>query len=78
MMTYYRFPQASWKSLRTTNVIESIFAPVRLRTNVAKRFRTGRSVTYLVYALITRLAKSWRRLDGHRTIGDVLAQATAA
>ena len=78
MMTYYRFPQASWKSLRTTNVIESVFAPVRLRTNAAKRFRTGRSVTYLVYALITRLSKSWRRVDGHRTIADVLAQQTAA
>jgi len=78
MMSYYRFPQASWKSLRTTNVIESVFAPVRLRTNAAKRFRTGRSVTYLVYALITRLAKSWRRIDGHRTIADVLAQRTAA
>lgn len=78
MMSYYRFPQASWKSLRTTNVIDSVFAPVRLRTNAAKRFRTGRSVTYLVYALITRLSKSWRRIDGHRTIVDVLAQRTAA
>ena len=78
MMSYYRFPQASWKSLRTTNVIESVFAPVRLRTNAAKRFRTGRSVTYLVYALIMRLSKSWRRIDGHKTIPDVLAQRIAA
>ena len=78
MMSYYRFPRASWKSLRTTNVIESVFAPVRLRTNAAKRFRTGRSVTYLVYALIMRLSKSWRRIDGHRTISNMLAERSAA
>ncbi len=31
MVAFYHFPAASWKSLRTTNPIESIFASVRLR-----------------------------------------------
>src|ERR1019366_282869 len=33
------------------------------------------SVTYLVYALIMRLSKSWRRIDGHRTNPTLLRNA---
>ena len=36
-LTFYDFPQEHWLHLRTTNPIESIFAGVRLRTNVTKR-----------------------------------------
>ena len=71
-VTYHRFPKASWKSLRTTNPIESVFSSVRLRTDAAKRLRTGTSATYLVYALICRLSESWRRIDGHREITNLL------
>lgn len=71
-LSFYRFPQANWKSLRTTNPIESIFASVRLRTDAAKRMRTGTSATYLLYALITRLSINWRRIDGHREIRNFL------
>ncbi len=71
-LSFYRFPQANWKSLRTTNPIESIFASVRLRTDAAKRMRTGTSATYLLYALITRLSTNWRRIDGHREIRNLL------
>ena len=37
MVTFYDFPEAHWKHLRTTNVVESPFASVRLRTSAAKR-----------------------------------------
>jgi putative transposase len=76
MLAYFAFPQASWKSLRTTNPIESVFANVRLRTNAAKRLRSGRSALYLVFRLIDRLSKTWRRIDGYHTI--TLAQENAA
>ena len=75
MVAFYRFPKASWKSLRTTNPIESIFASVRLRTDAAKRLRTGTSATYLVFKLIQRLATSWRRINGYTTIALENAQA---
>ena len=39
MVTFYDFPEAHWKHLRTTNVVESPFASVRLRTSAAKRFK---------------------------------------
>ncbi len=68
MLAYFAFPQASWKSLRTTNPIESIFSSVRLRTNVAKRLRSGESALYLVFKLIERLSHTWRRITGYQTI----------
>ncbi len=75
MVTFFRFPQASWKSLRTTNPIESIFASVRLRTDAARRLRTGASATYLLFKLIQRLSSGWRRINGYRTLALENAQA---
>jgi len=75
MVTFFRFPQASWKSLRTTNPIESIFASVRLRTDAARRVRTGASATYLLFKLIERLSTGWRRINGYRTLALGDAQA---
>ena len=52
MTAYFDFPQAHWKHLRTTNIIESNFDVVRSRTNVCKRLRQPESATYLVWALL--------------------------
>lgn len=61
-LTFYRFPEPHWSHLRTTNVIESVFSPVRLRTNAAKRFKRTKSGVYLMHQVIKRLSKRWRRL----------------
>ena len=61
-LTFFRFPEAHWSHLRTTNVIESVFSPVRLRTNAAKRFKRTKSGVYLVHQVIARLSSRWRRL----------------
>lgn len=61
-LTFYRFPKPHWSHLRTTNVIESVFAPVRLRTNAAKRFKRTKSGAHLMHQVIERLSKRWRRL----------------
>jgi len=61
-LTYYQFPEAHWPHLRTTNVIESPFASVRLRTNAAKRFKKTKSGVYLVHEVMKRLEQRWRRL----------------
>lgn len=61
-LTFYRFPEAHWSHLRTTNPIESVFASVRLRTNAAKRFKKTGSAVHLMYQLLTRLSKRWHRL----------------
>ncbi len=50
MFAYYRFPRANHKNLSTTNPIESIFASVRLRTDAAKRLRTIKTATSMLFA----------------------------
>jgi putative transposase len=61
-LTFYRFPEAHWSHLRTTNPIESVFATVRLRTNAAKRFKKTKSGVCLMHQVLERLSKRWRRL----------------
>jgi len=71
MTAYYDFPKPHWKHLRTTNIIESNFDPVRSRTNVCKRMRAADSATYLVWALLVRRKSHWRRFNGYALLGQV-------
>ena len=73
MFSFFAFPKHNWKSIRTSNPIESVFASVRLRTDAAKRMRTGASATYLVFALIRRLSANWNRISGHKHIAAFIA-----
>jgi putative transposase len=70
-LTFYRFPESHWSHLRTTNVIESPFASVRLRTNAAKRFKRTKSGVYLVFEVLMRLQRNWRRLKSAHLCGTI-------
>ncbi len=72
MVTFYDFPEAHWKHLRPTNVVESPFASVRLRTTAAKRFKRVESATDLIWKLLTVAEKRFRRLDAPHLLRDVL------
>jgi len=72
LLTYYRYPQEHWVSLKTTNPIESIFATVKLRTNAARRIKSPRSALYLIFQLILRAQKRWRRLNAPHLVTKVL------
>ena len=71
IVTFYDFPEAHWKHLRTTNVVESPFASVRLRTTAAKRFKRVESATDLIWKLLTVAEKRFRRLDAPHLLTDV-------
>ncbi len=58
-LTFYDFPKEHWVHLRTTNPIESIFAGVRLRTDVTKRLPNRENARYLVFKVIERLSQNW-------------------
>ena len=70
-LTFYRFPEAHWAHLRTTNPIESAFAGVRLRTNAAKRFKKTKSGVYLVHQVLLRLSQTWRHLKAAHLCAQV-------
>ena len=87
-LTFYDFPKEHWVHLRTTNPIESIFAGVRLRTDVTKRLPNRENARYLVFKVIERLSQNWMGitagslcrlvLEGHRFVDGVLAETVAA
>jgi len=72
LLAYYDFPWEHWKSLRTSNPIESIFDQVRLRTRATRRMQTARAGLYLVFQLVQRAAQRWRRLDAPHLVAKVL------
>jgi len=71
LLTFYEMPPEHWKHLRTTNVIESPFATVRLRTNAAKRFRSARSGTHLVFKILQSCEKRWSRISHPEKLKEV-------
>jgi transposase-like protein len=72
LVTLYDFPAEHWRHLRTSNVVESVFAGVRIRTTVARRARVRENALYLVFKIVERLASSWRTLNGGATIMTLL------
>ena len=55
-LTFYAFPKAHWKTIRTTNVIERLFGEVKKRTHkMAAAFRNEKSCLLMFYAVIRSL-----------------------
>jgi hypothetical protein len=52
---------------RTTNVVESPFATVRLRTTAAKRFKKAENATALIWKLL-QVAESTLEEDGLQVV----------
>jgi len=72
LVALYDYPAEHHIHLRTSNVVESIFAGVRLRTTVAKRARVRENAHYLVFKIVERRAGNWRQLNGGATIITLL------
>ena len=73
LVTFSQFPQEHWSHLRTTNIVESPFATVRLRTTAAKRFKKVENGTAIIWKLRQVAASSFRRLKGAELLPAVYA-----
>jgi len=62
LMAFYRFPAAHWKHIRSTNVIESVFATVRLRTYKTKGLGTHRATLAMAFKLVQEAQITWRKI----------------
>ncbi len=71
MVTYYDFPKEHWIHLRTTNIVESPFNSVRLRTDAARRFKKVECAEAMVWKLLTVAEKSWRKLNAPKLLKAV-------
>ena len=74
MITFYDLPKEHWKHLRTTNIVESPFASVRLRTNASKRYKKVANATALIWRTLMVAETRFRKLDAPDLLKDVYAR----
>jgi hypothetical protein len=73
LITFYQFPKEHWRHLRTTNVVESPFAAVRLRTTAGKRYQRVESATALMWKVLQVAEQTFRRLNAPELLPLVYA-----
>lgn len=73
LLVHFDFPAEHWKHLRTTNIIESPFATVRLRTRVTKGAGSRAKALLMAYKLLDMAQERWRKLDGAEHLAQVRA-----
>jgi len=61
LLTFYAFPAAHWRKIRTTNIIERAFREVRRRTRPMSSFTNPASCDRIVFGVISHLNRSWER-----------------
>jgi transposase-like protein len=73
MLTFYRYPREHWVHLRTTNIVESPLAALRLRTDAAKRFKRVERATAVIWKMLMVAQKKFRRLNAPELLAKVYA-----
>jgi putative transposase len=71
LTTYYDFPREHWKHLRTSNVVESPFSRVRLRTAASRRFKSQVNATCLIWKTMMVAEMSFRKLNAPHLVDKV-------
>jgi transposase-like protein len=72
MLTFYDFPAAHWQTIRSTNVIESAFATVRLRQRVTKGAGTRTRGLTMAYQLLAMAEQRWRKIRSPQLVAELL------
>jgi transposase-like protein len=71
MVSFYSFPKEHWVHIRTTNVVESPFAALRLRTDAAKRFKKVENATAVIWKMLLVAEKRFRKLNAPELLKNV-------
>ncbi len=75
LLSFYDYPAEHWRHLRTTNPIESVFAPVRARTDITKGPGSRQAGLAMIYKLMEAAEGRWRKLTGSHLVALVRAGA---
>lgn len=62
MVSFYSYPKEHWPHLRTSNIVESPFAALRLRTDAAKRFKKVDNAVAVIWKTLLIVEKRFRKL----------------
>lgn len=74
LLSYFLFPKKHWRSIKSTNVIESMFSTVKLRTNAARRIPRRDSAMFFVFKLLTTLQAWLKKIHGHKLVAQTIDQ----
>ena len=77
LLTFFTCPQAQWKALRSTNVIERLHQEFRWRVKTQGSLPNEDAARVLLFSLVASGQIKLRRIDGWRKIATVLSQHTA-
>lgn len=72
LLTFYAFPKAMWKALRTTNSIENLNREFRRRTKTQASFSTEEAAVTLLYGLVAFGQIQLRRICGYRHVAELI------
>ena len=73
LLTFYDYPAEHWRHLRTTNIIESPFATVRLRQRVTKGAGSRTKALMMAFTLLAMAEERWRKVNGSELLPLVRA-----
>ena len=71
LVSFFDYPQEHWVHLRTTNIVESPFNAVRLRTDASRRFKKTENAEAMIWKLLLVAEKSWRALNAPELMQDL-------
>jgi transposase-like protein len=74
LLTFYTFPKAMWKSLRTTNTLENLNREFRRRTKTQASFGTEDAALIILYGLVAFGQIQLRKIDGHKQLPSFIAE----
>jgi putative transposase len=77
LLTFFTFPKAQWKTLRTTNTIERLHEEIRRRVKTQGSLPSEDATLVLLFSLVASGQIKLRRIDGWRKITAVLSQHAA-
>ena len=72
LLTFYDFPKATWKSIRTTNTIENLNREFRRRTKTQASFGTEDAALTVLYGLVAFGQIQLRKIDGCKQLPSFL------
>jgi putative transposase len=75
LRAFYDYPAQHWRHLRTTNPIESVFAPIRARTGITKGPGSRQAGLAMIFKLMEAAEGRWRKLTGAHLVALVRAGA---
>ena len=72
LLAFYDFPAEHWMHIRTSILIESVFATVRNRTRKTTGCLIRKTAIAMVFKLMMSAKKKWRKISGPNRLPELI------